>query len=119
MNVEEIRAEFERWTFRMPGYSWTLRLDDLDVAVAFPVTREPSAVLQITVTTQDSTGQHVDTGGTFNVVHTYQRPVWMFPDGEFFGHWLRECITRTVEHEAMEWLRRDDVAVFDPHRVPR
>ena len=32
-----------------------------------------------------------------------------------FPHWLRSFIRDLVVHEADEWLKRDGVAVFDPH----
>lgn len=32
-----------------------------------------------------------------------------------FAHWLRNAILAAETHELDEWLRRDEVVIFDPH----
>lgn len=120
MTVEEIRAEFERWTFRMPGYSWRLRLDSPPAdPPSFASSHWPTATLQITVATEDSTGElRIAPGDRFSVVHTYRMPLEEFRAPEVLGEWLRRSVQATVVHEALEWIRRDDVMVFNPHEMP-
>lgn len=113
MTAEEVRAEFERWTFRMPGYSWRLRVDEHAGPPSWSF--RPAARLEITVTTQDSYGEYVMTPGTvFHVVHAYTVELLaLTPDR--FAEWIRSCISTTVLHEAMEWVRRDGVMLWNPH----
>ena len=49
------------------------------------------------------------------ITHTY--PVPMHAPVSYFGPWLRECIHRTMMHEADEWFREDGIMVHDPHAV--
>jgi hypothetical protein len=103
----ELQRQFERWSFRMPGYRWEL-LPGLDVGFS------PRVVIYVETTD----AYHPDR--TVTVMSCHLVPEILSLDPEGFGEFLRRCVHATVLHEADEWLRRDNVMMFDPHkRGPR
>lgn len=112
LTPDVVEAEAKRWTFAQPGY----RLEFLDLDDPF------RSRLVIQVTTADSEGKAdqvvVSHNYPMDPAHFYR---WSLADrfAMMFAQWVRECVHRTVLHEADEWLQRDGVAPFDPHAQDR
>lgn len=108
---EMVLREFERWTFRMPGYRWELRPPMVGGFDTFGL-----GTLVIFVETRNSYRPDEPTTvvSTHPVPATAPEMIARCPAA--FHEWLRRCVHATVTHEADEWLRQDGVMVFDPHR---
>lgn len=112
MNLDEMRDELERWTF-MPGWRFELVVNYPakvgDVRLFFG----PSAELRIHSRVPNTYPPH----DVINVVATYPVPVEAIERGMItFANFLRDMVHDRLVHEGDEWLKRDGVVVFNPHR---
>ena len=115
MTLDEMRAELDHWTF-MPGWRFELVEEQLDVAHPCRVIHDQHAVLRIRSLMPNTYPPHelIDTAATYPV------PVEAIERGHItFANYLREMVHDRLVHEGDEWLKRDGVAVFDPHREER
>jgi hypothetical protein len=112
MTLDEMRAELDHWTF-MPGWRFELIVDHParmgDIQLFF----HPHAVLRIHSRVPNTYPPH----DLIATTATYPVPVEPIERGLIsFATFLREVVHDRLVHEGDEWLKRDGVMVFDPHR---
>lgn len=102
IDAAAVERELSRWSF-MPGWQFELALaappwPALAVLVhaTFPDVRNPAETVTITQR---------------NIIQPY-----IADDPYMFAGFLRSIVQTMLLHEADEWLRRDGVAPFDPHK---
>lgn len=108
----DLRAEFERWEFTMPGHRLQLHIpgDDRPGAPAAMAALRMLPVVRVVVTTRDS----YDPTKDLQVAHQFTVPPYI-DSAEALGGFLRHRIHQVMCHEADEWLRWDGRIAFDPH----
>lgn len=101
-DYDRLRQWLSRFTYK-PGWRFTIQ----DMALG------TSAYLDITFETTDtySPDKIVKIG-----FREPMRPAVVYTE-ESFAHFLLKVIERVEIHEAREWLRYDNVVIFNPHRA--
>lgn len=113
--VEELRDEFMHWSFKMPGYSWSLGFEQTGYDDLRMLSYGPTAILRFHVETVDTYGK---TPGTVTIGQYHRLPP--FPiQRDLVPMILRRAVHECVLHEADEWLKRDGEIIFNPHERSR
>lgn len=96
---DELLAELAHWTFHMPGWTMTARIESPcgDVSLHFRVN------------TMDT--YHPERKAQVGHVRFIPVPI---PRG-YLPHRLRDVVHSVIQHEADEWLKHDGAIVFNPH----
>lgn len=111
MTLDELEAEIERWTF-LPGYDFELkRLQAATIDGMRLSWLRDAAVLMIHSRVPNS----YNPAETVKVSATVPVPTMVLEGRMPVDQWLRQAVHARMTHEADEWLKRDGVAVFDPH----
>ena len=106
VTLEDLDRRLASFTYK-PG--WTMSLSP---SLRFG----PAANLVITFQTEDTYRSGQDTLIGF---HEPLPPIEYFQKIEAFDHWLLGVIDKAERHETREWLKRDGVMIFDPHKGGR
>lgn len=99
----ELQQEFERYSFNMPGYSWS---------ISTAANHYQQSTLRFKIKTIDSYGKQPGT-----IIIDSRMLLHPFPiPREWFPSMLRHAVHEVVLHEADEWLKCDGEIIFNPHK---
>lgn len=104
LSDHEIEEELARFTYK-PGWKFSI------YAPLLPSATSSRAWLKIDFEVEDTyrPGHQTRVG--------MRRPLLpYYIDADHFAHWLVREIDRAEQHETREFLKRDGVMIFDPHR---
>lgn len=112
-SYELMKAEFDKYTWRMPGFTWRLEQDYHPKEPSF---FQPFEVwLVIDLWTTDS--YHPENRTPIKVTSRHMVPWHM--TSEHFPHFLNGRCRQAVVHESDEWFEYEGEKIFNPHREGR